>query len=160
MKKKIVIVFASIIFIIALFALFIFIYKNKLSNQVSMTTEITPKLIESLHKYPYFEKKPSLDFNQITEERPDQAAGIVKNIFEKFNLFDKNQKFITNEKLVYRTWHDHYVVRGILQTTLENGDITEQDVEYQYYYGGLDGPKYVFEEMRILSDKKVIKGSE
>ena len=127
------------------------------ASKTVATTVLTPQIITRLQSYPYYQKKPVLDFNQIMEKRPDQAAGIVKNIFEEFNLFKAKEKFITNERLTYRTWQDHYVIRGILQITLENGDITEQDVEYQYYYGGLDGPKFVFEEMRTLSGKKSVK---
>ena len=134
------------------------------ASKAVATTVLTPEIITRLQSYPIHkvnpgsdQEKPALDFNQIMEKDPDLAAGIAQNIFKQFNVFKENEKFITSERCTYRTWHDHSVIRGILQTTGEDGKMTEQDVEYEYYYGGLDGPKFVFVEMRTLSGEKAVK---
>jgi hypothetical protein len=128
----------------------------KASTEITQTKEITSEVIRRLQNYPYHEEKPSLDFKQIIEERPDLANAIANNIFKEFDLFGTKQIFLTNEKLTYSTWNNHSVIRGVLQTMLENGSVLEQDVEYEYYYGGWGVPKFVFEEMRVLGNEVMI----
>lgn len=98
------------------------------------TKELTPELIKKLQSYPYYIKEPSLTFEDISSD-----LNTAKKILEDFwsirdQIFEVNEEFLTNNKLLYRTWNNDYAVRGVLKTKLDNGYIVEQYVDLFYCY--------------------------
>lgn len=135
--------------------------KQENFTNTNPVTVLTPEVITRLQNYPY-QKEPELGFKQIIEQRPDLAKKIVDEFYGNFSNIIKaygNAKFFTNESLSYQTWDYHYVVRGILQITYDNGKVIEQDIEFEYSFGGWDNKgKFFFKEKRVLSDPKTIRG--
>lgn len=129
-------------------------------ENVEKTVNLTQEDLVRLKSYPY-EKQEDDHFNniigydEITVEYLNTIAPLVyENLFVEpmyynynydainksidfitIDLFDDNQKFITDKSLVYTNYIDNYAIRGILQTIHEDGRITEEDREYVLWYG-------------------------
>lgn len=150
-NKKVIVILASLFLLIVGILIF-----NHFSKPAA-TTSLTPEIIARLQSYP-FEKDPLLDFNEIIKQKPALAKWIKDTLFSKIIRFEDNEKFFTSEKLTYLTWNHHYAIRGVLQVTHEDGTITEQDVEYEYKYGGWSKEgKFYFEGERLLSKEKIVR---
>lgn len=56
---------------------------------------------------------------------------------EQNNVIKSNQRFITDAELCYSCYKPRGGdrIRGILQTYNQDGSVTEQDIEYGFYYG-------------------------
>lgn len=101
------------------------------------TTELSQDIIQRLKSYPYYgEGYPYMDFERFYGPYGPFASS--NDIIEDFysiepSPLNSNQILLTNGYLVYRPSNNGYhAVRGILQETLEDGTIIEQDVEYIY----------------------------
>ncbi len=126
-------------------------------SQNKPTTSLSEAQIDRLQSYRYAVKAPTYTFHQMSTDEADTAKWIYDNFFDKVITFDSNEKFFTSERLTYVTWSHKYVIRGILQVIQTDGTVEEQDMEFEFMYGGWETPQIYYEGERILSDNKIMK---
>lgn len=158
MKKKIVILLLIVIISITAVTYYFISNINKTKNTI--TTSLTPSIITRLQGYPYFRSTPMHDFKEMAKLDSSFSKMIVDTFFKYIVKFDSNEKFFTNEKLVYVTSDNHYVVRGILQRKMKDGTFIEQDVEYEYRHSTFERKpvRLYYVGKRLLNYPKTIRG--
>lgn len=126
-------------------------------SQDKPTASISEAQIARLQSYRYAIKAPEYTFQQMAADKADSAKWIYDNFFDKVIALESNEKFFASERLTYITWKHSYVIRGILQVIQADGTVEEQDMEYEFMYGGWGTPQIYYEGQRILSDNKIMK---
>lgn len=161
MRNKIIIVLLIISVVIIATVIYFVIGRDGNKDVKSDTTiTLTPEVIARLQHYSYFMQTPMYDFKEITELEPEFPKLLIDTFFKQIVKFETNEKFYTNEKLVYVSGDNHYVVRGVLQIKLKDGSFTEQDVEYEYRHSDMEVKPVLlyYVGKRFLSQRKMMRG--
>lgn len=159
-KSKIALLSILGIAVIAIILYLVIINHVYKTNKNVITVSLTPEIITRLQNYPYYDGVPKLSFEQITKENPELAKWIADTLVKYIVKFDNNEKFFTNEKLTYRAQNGDFLVRGVYQVKLEDGTVTEQDLEFEYKLGKDWGTKHILNYVgkRFLNQQRVIGG--
>lgn len=119
--------------------------------------EPTAEMIERLKEYVYaHNRKPMVDYDKLHKDFTENVHKWILNVFKECTLLELNDIVYTNEHLTYVTQTGEYVIRFVLQTTLYDGSIEEQDMEYLFTYSGWDVPTLYNIGFNYLGNKRTV----